>query len=276
MVSQTWSKFLLSLCVLASANAQGDWGPLEDENQLSDIFIKHSDLVDPFSTQFRGVKVNEQYNDNENIVMTICGQVNAKNRMGGYVGWSNFYVIDGLENKPIIWMGEGPDYPTLAKSPYDHYCDQDADVFMPFYAEKWNTNFITGNEWTAVTALLRAEPRGSESQEKWLHIACTSSPLVDTLISINWSNEIPFKDSRVYKVNVQFDENKMKRWKLTKSTKNQASAMFDRGGKFLREIFKSKKFTISSGPVDSAVVSLDFDVSDLKKELDELKDACGY
>ncbi len=42
------------------------------------------DLIDPTSAQFREVEENDYGN--------ICGQVNAKNRMGAYVGYVPFYA----------------------------------------------------------------------------------------------------------------------------------------------------------------------------------------
>jgi hypothetical protein len=54
------------------------------EDYLRDMVIKHSDLVDPSSAMFRnvtfgGIGIN-----------TWCGEINVKNRMGGYTGWKLF------------------------------------------------------------------------------------------------------------------------------------------------------------------------------------------
>lgn len=43
-------------------------------------------LVDPASAQLRNVRVAE-------LMDTICGEVNSKNRMGGYVGYRRFVYI---------------------------------------------------------------------------------------------------------------------------------------------------------------------------------------
>jgi len=45
-------------------------------------FVK-TQLKDPFSAQFQNVRHEG---------LGICGQVNAKNALGGYVGFRNFYV----------------------------------------------------------------------------------------------------------------------------------------------------------------------------------------
>ena len=42
-------------------------------------------LLDPSSAQFRDVDV---FGD------AVCGQVNGKNRLGGYVGFRDFYVVN--------------------------------------------------------------------------------------------------------------------------------------------------------------------------------------
>lgn len=46
------------------------------------------DLLDPSSAQFRDLKFHERTG-------AVCGELNAKNRMGGYTGFRRFYVKDG-------------------------------------------------------------------------------------------------------------------------------------------------------------------------------------
>lgn len=47
-------------------------------------------LLDPESARFRDVGVNGD---------TVCGQVNAKNAYGGYIGFRSFYVLsDGTDS----------------------------------------------------------------------------------------------------------------------------------------------------------------------------------
>lgn len=46
-------------------------------------------LNDPASAQFREVTFNPAGG-------TVCGEFNAKNRMGGYGGFTPFYVVNGL------------------------------------------------------------------------------------------------------------------------------------------------------------------------------------
>lgn len=74
------------------------------------------DLLDPFSAEVRDVR---------NVRGSWCGQVNAKNRFGAYVGWKTFYAFeaDGVWQASIasdtrgqldriarIMCGESPDF----------------------------------------------------------------------------------------------------------------------------------------------------------------------
>ncbi len=54
---------------------------------------------DPDSLQFR----NESYFGPWSKSGDYCGQVNAKNRVGGYVGYRYFQVIGGVEGTPTFW-----------------------------------------------------------------------------------------------------------------------------------------------------------------------------
>lgn len=61
----------------------------QDSSLISEAQEKVSErLIDPDSAKFRNVKVVEK--DGRKIV---CGEVNAKNRMGGMVGYSPFSFI---------------------------------------------------------------------------------------------------------------------------------------------------------------------------------------
>lgn len=52
-------------------------------------------LLDQFSSQFQGLYYMPGAKLNDKPVTVVCGQVNAKNRFGGYVGWKDFIYIDG-------------------------------------------------------------------------------------------------------------------------------------------------------------------------------------
>lgn len=64
-----------------------EWVPVKiDADELRNLFVNESGLLDPFSVQFR--KVHRRADDNA----TMCGQINAKNQLGAYAGWSRFYL----------------------------------------------------------------------------------------------------------------------------------------------------------------------------------------
>ncbi len=66
------------------------WNKINDTEELKKLMVEHSDLIDPFSVQFR----NTYQRDIENLGNTSwCGELNSKNRMGAYIGWNRFYVI---------------------------------------------------------------------------------------------------------------------------------------------------------------------------------------
>lgn len=47
-------------------------------------------LIDPNSAMFRNVRVRDVTLETGETVRRVCGEVNAKNRMGGYVGFEMF------------------------------------------------------------------------------------------------------------------------------------------------------------------------------------------
>jgi hypothetical protein len=84
------------------------WTPLADEKELRAILTDHSDLRDPFSVQFRNTVWKETKSSKDgSLMLTWCGEVNAKNAMGAYTGWSRFYAISGLQKKPSVSIATG-------------------------------------------------------------------------------------------------------------------------------------------------------------------------
>jgi hypothetical protein len=75
-------------------------GPMPDDIAKQKVQDKVSyDLIDPSSAQFRNVAV---------VGGWVCGEVNAKNRFGAYVGFKPFYgaYIDGAEAIGHIYDSE--------------------------------------------------------------------------------------------------------------------------------------------------------------------------
>jgi hypothetical protein len=52
------------------------------------------DLRDPDSAKFRKLFVSSFTNDKGVTYFYLCGEINAKNAMGGYVGYRNFAAYD--------------------------------------------------------------------------------------------------------------------------------------------------------------------------------------
>lgn len=85
------------------------------------MFVSNS-LKDPDSAKFRAVRVKWD---------TVCGEVNAKNSYGGYVGYRRFYSIDAKD----LYMEES----RFDEGQWDAFCGPNAKKPEPPapYHEKW-------------------------------------------------------------------------------------------------------------------------------------------
>jgi len=57
-------------------------------------------LIDYESARFRDVRVvllSPNRRDRSQIVLAVCGQANARNRMGGYNGYKDFYFSSAMD-----------------------------------------------------------------------------------------------------------------------------------------------------------------------------------
>ena len=96
---------LLCLCaaVAFSCTLKSDES---NESELKELIISKSSLVDPFSVEFRNVVYD--FNDlsilhPDTSIKDWCGELNAKNKMGAYAGWSRFVATHAIifdEEKP--------------------------------------------------------------------------------------------------------------------------------------------------------------------------------
>jgi hypothetical protein len=63
------------------------------------------ELLDPASAMFRDVRFDpisaKAHGKVSSSLLSYCGEVNAKNRMGGYVGYKKFYAA---EEEPGQWL----------------------------------------------------------------------------------------------------------------------------------------------------------------------------
>lgn len=63
-----------------------------------------SRMKDPSSAQFRNIKIKS-----DSLVDEVCGEVNGRNSMGGYVGFSLFIVTmykDGDKEPFVQWQSQ--------------------------------------------------------------------------------------------------------------------------------------------------------------------------
>lgn len=69
---------------------------------LKSAAIKQLDsvLIDPSSKQFRNVRTVDVKLKSGAYLYVICGEVNSKNRMGGYVGFQKFELVVDTEKTP--------------------------------------------------------------------------------------------------------------------------------------------------------------------------------
>jgi len=65
-----------------------------------------SQLINYPSARFRSVRL-EIYDDGSGFF--TCGEINSKNKLGGYVGWSPFTVTGGPNFDAVVMLGDdGP------------------------------------------------------------------------------------------------------------------------------------------------------------------------
>jgi hypothetical protein len=109
--SATLRRLLLGLvlAIVAAATA----GCTKTEEHLRTHFTKHSELVDPASAMFRNITYRELSFSTE-----WCGEINAKNRFGGYVGWTQFMVKaykDGDVSVIVLQLSDASLEPNVEK-----------------------------------------------------------------------------------------------------------------------------------------------------------------
>lgn len=76
--------------------------------------VKYS-LVDASSASFRNLTAADVTRQNSGVSRVVCGEVNAKNRMGGFNGYSVFLTKD-FRLQGIDSPGQFPLYTTLCES----------------------------------------------------------------------------------------------------------------------------------------------------------------
>ena len=100
------------------------------DDYLKELITKHSDFIDPSSVMFRDIT----YGRFTSLWNVYCGEINAKNRIGGYTGWKPFYITlakDGEVNVTVIDPNSKVDLSSLGTL----YCKDTASIgsSIPFW-----------------------------------------------------------------------------------------------------------------------------------------------
>lgn len=118
----TFSLIALGFATPALSNpAKNTKIPDSTKVALVKTFVANS-LKDPEAARFRGVKLKWE---------NVCGEVNAKNGYGAYVGYRRFYAIDAVD----VHM-EGSRF---SEEQWDRFCGPNAKKPEPpaAYHEQW-------------------------------------------------------------------------------------------------------------------------------------------
>lgn len=81
---------MLSVCGLAFAQTQA--ARIKAFNIAKAKEMVADEFSDPDSAKFRRMFISELINPKGEAVLYLCGEVNAKNKMGGYTGYRRFIV----------------------------------------------------------------------------------------------------------------------------------------------------------------------------------------
>lgn len=86
--------------IKAAEDALPSFTPLTDDAPVRKLIMEKSTLKDPFSVQFRNLSLRTIHlkGPPEETSVIYCGELNAKNSVGAYVGWSRFYATSLVES----------------------------------------------------------------------------------------------------------------------------------------------------------------------------------
>ncbi len=90
-------------------------------------------LVDPNSAEFRAMRVvRDQYGSN-----AVCGEVNAKNRAGGYAGFRRFMVKSGevvmqSRDDELLAITQAPHFADCLVLPPQEVSGEDREMYEDF------------------------------------------------------------------------------------------------------------------------------------------------
>lgn len=97
MVNNMSNLRLIVAVAMACAMTAGAAFADSQQSRLRELVVEFSDLIDPDSVKFRKLRFTDF------AYAAWCGELNARNRLGGYVGWTKFVARDrrhGPTNNP--------------------------------------------------------------------------------------------------------------------------------------------------------------------------------
>lgn len=97
MKFKSWLSALLALFLITSCGIV--YGNDQTGNEVEQAAQRAKEAVaaqlrDPESARFRSVAIYQRIDRHGQSHTIVCGEVNGKNVYGGYVGYTEFYVID--------------------------------------------------------------------------------------------------------------------------------------------------------------------------------------
>jgi hypothetical protein len=87
----------------------GFLGCTPTDDFLAKVVKEHSSLIDPTSPIFRDITESKD---------AWCGEINVKNRMGGYVGWHAFHIVRHADGDVYVSLADSE----LSKALHEIYC----------------------------------------------------------------------------------------------------------------------------------------------------------
>ena len=89
------SCFILSGCISSQSPMRSAESAKIPDAQLRDALLSYASnlLYDPASAQFRNIRTYRVTREDGTREVQICGEINARNRMGGYAGFQKFLIV---------------------------------------------------------------------------------------------------------------------------------------------------------------------------------------
>jgi hypothetical protein len=85
-----------------------EYGPALKPSDLPPRFAKIRELFDDQLIDYGSARFKRVVVGSIGPRLVVCGEVNSKNRMGGYTGWEPFVAMIPPELPPVLHILEGP------------------------------------------------------------------------------------------------------------------------------------------------------------------------